>query len=316
MSADIEQILKSVFSTMTGLPPGPLICRPVSGGSINDTYQVLTNSNKRWFCKFNDVRQFPDLFVKESRGLALISQQQLIRVPETIACTQVDNTQVLVLEWIDQAPPTPEFWRRFGKSLALLHRLPQMPISPLTPASASTAPTPAPAPSQTPYFGLSDDNYMGALPQKNTPSPSWVDFFIQNRLEPQIHLATQNGLLDDDAYRHFQRLYTFLPEIFPPEPPSLLHGDCWSGNFLCDTTGNPVLIDPAVYFGHRSVDLAMTTLFGGFDPIFYEAYAHYYPLPANYREQWEISNLYPLLIHLNLFGLSYQRNILHTIQRF
>jgi fructosamine-3-kinase len=295
MSADIEQILKSVFSTMTGLPPGPLICRPVGGGSINHTYQVLTKLNKRWFCKFNDARQFPDLFVKESRGLALIGQQQLIRVPETIACTRVDNTQVLILEWIDQAPPTPEFWRRFGKSLAQLHRLPQ---------------------SQIPYFGLSEDNYMGALPQKNTPSPSWIDFFIQNRLEPQIHLATRNGLLDAAAYRHFQRLYTFLPEIFPPEPPSLLHGDLWSGNFLCDTTGNPVLIDPAAYFGHRSVDLAMTTLFGGFDPIFYEAYAHYYPLPANYREQWEISNLYPLLIHLNLFGKTYTRNILHTIQRF
>ena len=95
-----------------------------------------------------------------------------------------------------------------------------------------------------------------------------------------------------------------------------MHGDLWSGNFLCDTAGQPVLIDPAVYFGHRHMDLALTTLFGGFEPAFYEAYNDIYPFPKNYLQQWEIANLYPLLIHLNLFGLSYKGNILHTIRRF
>ncbi len=298
MSADIERILQKVLFGTTAHPPmDSLTCRPIGGGSINDTYQVLTNLNNRWFCKFNNARQFPDLFVKESNGLALLRQQNLLRVPATVACSQVDGTQVLVLEWIDQGPRTTEFWRLFGQSLARLHQATQ-------------------PPAPTPYFGLAENNYMGALPQDNTPTPNWVDFFIRRRLEPQIRLATDHGLLDESARRHFQRLYSFLPEIFPPEPPSLLHGDLWNGNFLCDTMGKPVLIDPAVYYGHRCIDLAMTTLFGGFDQAFYEAYAHHHPLPANYHQQWEICNLYPLLIHLNLFGPAYQPKILHTIQRF
>jgi protein-ribulosamine 3-kinase len=111
-------------------------------------------------------------------------------------------------------------------------------------------------------------------------------------------------------------LYDKLPEIFPPEPSSLLHGDLWSGNFLCNEQSEPVLIDPAVYFGHRSVDLGMTTLFGGFDKSFYDAYAYWGTLPENYHEQWEVCNLYPLLIHLNLFGTGYLSSIAATLRRF
>jgi fructosamine-3-kinase len=157
---------------------------------------------------------------------------------------------------------------------------------------------------------------MGALVQDNTPSPTWVEFFRERRLEPQVRSAIDAGLIDRSTLGHFQRLYTRLPDFFPVEPPSLVHGDLWSGNFLCDTAGQPVLIDPAVYFGHRHMDLAMTTLFGGFEPAFYEAYHYHYPLPPHCHRQWEIANLYPLLIHLNLFGSGYKGNILHTIQRF
>jgi len=107
-----------------------------------------------------------------------------------------------------------------------------------------------------------------------------------------------------------------LSNIFATEPPALLHGDLWSGNYLCSATGQPVLIDPAVYYGHRNMDMAMTTLFGGFDALFYESYHYHFPLPANYRQQWEVCNLYPLLIHLNLFGKSYLANILNTIRQY
>ena len=167
-----------------------------------------------------------------------------------------------------------------------------------------------------PYFGLDHSNYMGALRQDNTPSDRFVDFFIHRRLQPQVGLAVKEGLLDHSAVAHFERLYTRLPDIFPVEPPSLLHGDLWSGNFLADESGEPVLIDPAVYYGHRSIDLAMTTLFGGFARPFYESYAYHYPFPPNFQEQWDICNLYPLLVHLNLFGQSYLGKILHTIRRF
>ncbi len=133
---------------------------------------------------------------------------------------------------------------------------------------------------------------------------------------PQVKLASDKHLLPSSHAARFERLYERLPAIFPPEPPALLHGDLWSGNFLCNHRQQPVLIDPAVYYGHRSMDMAMTTLFGGFDKPFYDSYHYHYPLPPNYREQWEICNLYPLLIHLNLFGLGYLADILHTIQRY
>jgi fructosamine-3-kinase len=113
-----------------------------------------------------------------------------------------------------------------------------------------------------------------------------------------------------------EKLYTRLSSIFNEEPPALLHGDLWSGNFLCNKNSEPVVIDPAVYYGHRSTDLAMTTLFGGFHESFYEAYHFHFPLPTNYLEQWDVCNLYPLLIHLHLFGKSYLPNIENILQQF
>ena len=294
MPGNITSILQQVLSGVTGGKNAEsLFYRPVGGGSINEAFLVYTKFNKRWFCKFNDAARFPGLFVKEAGGLSLLRRQGGMRVPEVVACSEMDDRQILVLEWIEEGPRSPVFWKLFGEQVARLHQVTHD------------------------SFGLEENNYMGALPQENTPVAAWVDFFIRRRLEPQIRLAADRGLLDPAAIRHFERLYPALPGIFgEPEAPSLLHGDLWSGNFLCDNSGHPVLIDPAVYYGHRSMDLAMTTLFGGFEQAFYDSYAYHYPLPANYQEQWDIANLYPLLIHLNLFGKSYLRNILHTIQRF
>ena len=269
----------------------------VGGGSINAAFQIKAKGSKRkggkqLFCKLNDAHKFPGLFANEFKGLQRIAASQAIGTPAILACTEVAGTQVLVLEWIDEGIRTEVFWKRFGEELARLHHI-----------SHSS-------------FGLDHDNYMGALPQDNTPAKDWTDFFRERRLQPQVRLAESRGLLPSAASRQFERLYGLLPDLFAPEPPSLLHGDLWSGNFLCDGAGRPVLIDPAIYFGHRSVDLAMTTLFGGFEPGFYEAYAWHYPFPPDHTHQWEIANLYPLLIHLNLFGMGYLSNILHTIQRF
>ncbi len=157
---------------------------------------------------------------------------------------------------------------------------------------------------------------MGSLPQYNDPAAEWPGFFIRQRLEPQVRLAFGKFLLDKAALRSFESLCREIPAIFPPEPPALLHGDLWSGNFLFGQEGQPVLIDPAVYYGHRSMDLAMTGLFGGFDEEFYASYHYHYPLPSNYKEQWPVANLYPLLIHLNLFGAGYLGEIIETLKRF
>jgi len=293
MSSGISSTLTELLTRSAGVEiTSPLQIRAVGGGSINTAYHLSTNRNQHWFCKINDARRFPDLFVLERQGLALLEATHTVRIPSVIACEIIDQDQLLIMEWIPEGLRNNDFWRRFGEGLAQLHH-----------HSSSS-------------FGLDHNNYMGALPQSNTSSTDWVDFFIHQRLHPQITLAAGKGLLTDVHRQQFQRLYKALTDIFPPEPPALLHGDLWSGNFLCDAAGSPVLIDPAVYYGHRSMDLAMTTLFGGFERSFYEAYAYHYPFPPNYREQWDICNLYPLLIHLNLFGESYLRNILHTIQQF
>ena len=260
------------------------------GGSINYSYQIHVNNSKKFFCKINTAIAYPQLFEKEKNGLLLLQKQNLIRVPHIIACEVFEEKQVLILEWIEQGLKTPSFWKSFGVQLAQLHGI------------------------SNDRFGLHEDNYMGALQQNNKPFSDWPAFFIHQRLEPQIRLSIEKKLLDHNHVDMFEKLYKKLPSLFSSEPSSLLHGDLWSGNFLCDENSQPVLIDPAVYFGHRNMDLAMTTLFGGFDKSFYEAYQYYFHFPENYRQQWDICNLYPLLIHLNLFGKSYLADILHTLK--
>ena len=264
----------------------------VGGGSINETYQVKVNDHSHFFLKLNSNQRFSKLFEKEKNGLAFLAKQNCLPTPSVILCETGDDHQLLLLEWIEPGIRTNDFWKEFGGQLAQLHHV------------------------SNDHFGFYEDNYMGSLPQQNTFTDNWIDFFIHRRLEPQIELAAGKHLLQKDHLALFEKLFIKLNSIFNTEKPSLLHGDLWSGNFMCNRQSLPVLIDPAVYFGHRSMDLGMTTLFGGFDKTFYDAYRYYYPLPSNYSEQWEVCNLYPLLIHLNLFGSGYLHEILGTLKRF
>ncbi|MDR3714746.1 MAG: fructosamine kinase family protein [Puia sp.] len=275
-----------------------------------------------WFCKLNTTDEFPEMFEKEIRGLALLKSRGGMQVPRVIGLAEAAGYQVLVLEWIEEGPrriayeapaggrggdrigkkerrdkekaeaADNEFWTGFGESLAKMHRV------------------------TNPFFGLEEDNYMGALPQSNSPSDKWTDFFVSQRLEPQVKLAVDKSLLDMPLAFTFERLYRRLPAIFPEEPPALLHGDCWGGNYLRKKDGQVMLIDPAAYYGHRSMDLAMTTLFGGFSQRFYDSYNEHYPFPDNHLEQWEVCNLYPLLIHLNLFGEGYLPDVVESLRSF
>ncbi|MBO9203319.1 MULTISPECIES: fructosamine kinase family protein [Niastella] len=286
ITAAVQSFIQTLLNTTTSLQ-----FTPVGGGSINHTYRI-TAGKETFFCKINQLCTIPALFETERQGLELLAQQQVIRIPQVIASGQSADHQVLILEWIDQGLQSDVFWTHFGEQLAALHHI------------------------QGKQFGLATDNYMGALHQSNQPTDSWTDFFIQQRIAPQVKLAIDRQLLEPVHVHQFEKLYQQLGNLFTPEPAVLLHGDLWSGNFLCDASENPVLIDPAVYYGHRSIDMAMTSLFGGFDSLFYESYNYHYPLPVNYRQQWEVCNLYPLLIHLNLFGKSYLADILHTIRRY
>jgi len=292
LKPSVQKYLHRVFRDRFSLPGDSFRAEPVGGGSINDTYQLISNSTSRFFLKINSATRYPQLFEKEKAGLEFLRKQNIIRVPSVLLCEETEGDQLLLLEWIEGGLKSEKFWQLFGEQLAALHHVTNS------------------------RFGFEVDNYMGALPQLNQQRNNWIEFFIHNRLHPQIQIAGEQRLLTTKHVTEFEDLYLKLPGIFNEEKPSLLHGDLWNGNFICDEQSCPVLIDPAIYFGHRSVDLGMTTLFGGFDRIFYDSYQHHFPLPPNYREEWQICNLYPLLIHLNLFGKGYLHQIEQTLKMF
>jgi fructosamine-3-kinase len=283
----LEQKLREHFGWR-----GVLRYKTIRGGSINDCQRV-GDGNLFVFVKSNSATKFPQLFEKEKHGLELIQKQAVIKTPGIIDCFEIEGQQLLLLEWIESGERTTRFWESFGKQLAALHQV------------------------RNETFGLSENNYMGSLPQINNPSASWTDFFRSQRLQPLVNTCLSKQLLSTKHVSEFEKLYSRLNEIFDrEEKPALVHGDLWSGNFMCDKSSEPVLIDPAVYFGHPAVDLAMTTLFGRLPERFYETYHHFHGLPSNYEEQWEVCNLYPLLVHLYLFGTSYLAAIEQTLKRY
>ena len=286
----VPSLISNRLNKMTG-SSGRWTLRSVGGGSINETYRV-ESGDQVFFCKINSAAKFPQLFEKESRGLELLSRHDIIRTPKVHDSFEEGEMQVLILEWIPEGERTGPFWKRFGEQLARVHGI------------------------KSAVYGLHDDNYMGSVPQSNSTSSSWSQFFSEQRLGPMVIRCVDKGLLSTRDIKRFEEVSNRLESIFDKSAPSLLHGDLWSGNFMCGAGEIPVLIDPAVYYGHPSVDLAMTTLFGGFDARFYDAYQYHQAFPSNYKEQWSIANLYPLLIHLYLFGSSYLSRIEHTLKKF
>ena len=265
---------------------------PVNGGSINQAWQVKTG-NQSYFCKANSATKFPHLFHLEKKGLELVKSTGQIKTPEVIGHFEKDDHQLLLMEWIETGVRSKKFWTSFGMQLAALHQVKDT------------------------SFGQDYDNYMGSVPQQNHKKEKWTHFFISQRLQPMIHHCIRAALLQPKHLVAFEKLFEKLSLIFDDSvKPSLVHGDLWSGNFMCNKNGEPVLIDPAVYFGHPAVDLGMTTLFGGFEAAFYEAYKFHSPFPPGHMDQWQVCNLYPLLIHLFLFGKHYLPSIERTLQQF
>jgi protein-ribulosamine 3-kinase len=289
---EIKSLIYNKLLQLYGLKAGSIEFESVGGGCINETYKISFNE-QQLFCKVNSATKFPHLFEKEGHGLNLIARQHVIKVPKVINCFEAAGKQVLLLEWIKEGERTEDFWTKFGERLAALHQVTNE------------------------QFGLDEDNYMGSVVQPNQPSAKWTDFFSRQRLEPLVEQCISKGLLSSRHQSLFVDLYKKLSSVFPDDQqPALVHGDLWSGNFMCDEKSEPVLIDTASYFGHPSVDLGMSTLFGGFRNGFYEAYHYHSPFPSNHKEQWEVCNLYPLLIHLILFGSSYLSQIETILHRY
>lgn len=264
--------------------------KSVSGGDINETYRLKTTEGQ-FFLKKNNAVQFPNMFEAEKRGLELVSASDFT-VPKPLFVEQVGNQQILILEWVERGSPKGGFWDDLGQRLAKMHSI----------SNGS--------------FGLDHDNYIGSLPQKNEMCQNWAEFYRDQRLIPQMKLAEQQGRLSAGMKQGFESLFKELENIFPAEKPSLLHGDLWSGNMMVSSNGSPCIFDPAAYYGHREMDLAMMALFGGFDDAWVNAYNEIYPLENGWLERIPIGQLYPLMVHVNLFGGGYGSDVENILKRF
>lgn len=263
----------------------------VSGGSINNAVLVNTTAGS-YFIKWNNSSSFPEMFKKEAKGLLLLKNTNIIKVPNIIFYSEVDNFSFLVLEYIDSSIKINDFWNDFGVSLARLHK------------NTNT------------QFGLDHDNYMGSIYQSNKFHDNWNNFFINERINPLLEKCRNSGIINKSILNKFDNFFNKLDEIFPNEKPSLLHGDLWSGNYIVSSDGKACLIDPAVYYGNREIDISMTKLFGSFDNDFYNAYNQEFNLEKNWESRVDYYNLYPLLIHVLLFGGGYLSSILNIIRKF
>jgi protein-ribulosamine 3-kinase len=282
---------RQVWKKSFDMDADPQMVLPLGGGSINQVYKVIL-PDQTFVMKVNRNDRYPGMFLAEAKGLQLLRQPDAPYVPEVIAQSVIGNYQFLLLEYLDKAPRRKDYPERFGCSLAALHRNTHA------------------------YFGLDHDNRMGALEQFNHQHTDGVTFFIQQRLMPQVKLALERKKIEAVHVHQFERLYIQLPQILPAEPPSLIHGDLWAGNVIEGPDGDACLIDPAVAYSHREADLAMTMLFGRFDDKFYDAYHSAFPLTQGWQERMDLWNLYPLLVHVNLFGDSYLTETVQILRKY
>ncbi len=280
----LTNALTQTLSRVTQAPLTFQAASPISGGDINQAYKLTFRTQTTdcfYFIKLNQADGL-SMFEAEAAGLTQIAQTQTIRVPTPICSGVHENYAYLVLEHLPIVPLTDRTRHELGRKLAELHL-----------ASGSTA------------FGWQQNNTIGSTPQPNPWTTNWAEFWQGSRIGYQLDLALQKG----GRFKYGDRLLAHIPEILQTHSPkpSLVHGDLWGGNAGALATGEPVIFDPAVYWGDREVDLAMTELFGGFGAAFYQGYEAVYPIEPGFAKRKSLYNLYHILNHYNLFGGSYGR---------
>jgi fructosamine-3-kinase len=269
----------------------PVEVRAIAGGDINQAFRVELGDGRRVFVKHRADAP-AGMFGTEGWGLDWLRVPDGPRIPAVVAVHE-EAPRFLALEWIDRGTPAPDHDERLGRGLAALHR------------------------SGAPSFGLDHDNYIATIPQPNGEAATWADFYRTRRLEPLARRCADAGRLGTATVARLERLAGHLVDLCgPAEPPARLHGDLWGGNAIVDDAGAPVLIDPAVYGGHREVDLAMMRLFGGFSERVFAAYDEAFPLADGHRERVALWQLWPLLVHVALFGGSYAASVERTLARY
>jgi fructosamine-3-kinase len=264
---------------------------PAHGGDINQCF-ILDTTAGHYFIKINAALFGRDFFEKEARGLMALLETGALKTPQPLFDGKFHQEIYLVMEYLQSGIKGPAFWPSFAKGLALLHK-------------KSNA-----------EFGWHEYNYIGRLSQQNNFKSDWVSFYIDNRLLCNFQKAADKHLLENSDLQAAEKLCARLSGLMPAEPPSLLHGDLWSGNFMSLADGRAAIFDPAVYYGHRETDIAMTYLFGGFNDAFYDTYNAEFPLEAGWQERLPLFQLYPLLIHLLLFGGHYRDSVENILKKF
>jgi fructosamine-3-kinase len=282
------------LSAATGLDCAASPQQRVHGGSINECYRWAAGAGEM-FVKLGPAPALA-MYEAEAAGLAELERARPLRVPRVLGCWRTERAAFLALEWIEPGEGGASSEARLGEGLAALHALTER------------------------RFGWGRDNTIGRTPQANAWSDDWAEFFRERRLRPQLELASRNGfgeLLGACGERLLECVHRLLEGHRPGA--SLLHGDLWGGNWFSSLSGEPVLFDPAVYYGDRETDLAMTRLFGGFGAAFYRAYESAAPLESGWEARAELYNLYHVLNHANLFGGGYasqaRRSVDHLLAR-
>lgn len=271
----------------------------VFGGDINDSFQIQLSTGEKLFMKTNSINNI-QFFEAEAFGLWALQSAAQIGVPKVlgIGTDEKEGISFLLLEFINSSAPDKTYWENFGHQLAALHRVDTSLIMKQTKENI--------------LYGFPENNFIGRNVQINTPKVSWIDFYRECRLLPQIKKA--ENYFDSAIRKKFVYLLDHLDSFLrEPEIPSLLHGDLWSGNALCGSGGKAWILDPAAYIGDFETDLAMTQLFGGFPPTFYAAYHEINPIEPEYYDRRQLYHLYHLLNHLNLFGQSYLGSVVEIL---
>ncbi len=259
----------------------------LAGGDINEVYKIVSY-NSTYVLKLNSLHPYPDMFLIEAKSLEILSKSDSFIIPEVIAQGEYKAFKYLILEFIEPVS-LKHFSNEFAISLAKLHK------------------------HSAPKFGLNFDNYIGSLPQKNTQTyPDASSFYIHLRLEPQIKLAEAKGY----RFKTINKLYSVVKDIVPNEKPSLIHGDLWAGNYLTTSENRVCLIDPAIAYAPREMDIAMMQLFGGFPHDIIAIYNEIFPLKSGWKERIKLWQLYYILVHVNLFGGHYYNSAQEIINAY
>ncbi len=264
----------------------------VHGGDINLAYCLYT-SDAKYFLKVNDALLYPAMFEKEAQGLKVLAERLgIISVPQVLKHGLAGKEQYLLLDWIDGGKTRKDSMERFGSAMANMHQ------------------------KGAPYFGWEENNYIGSLQQDNTIHDSWYSFYTQCRIMPLVQVLFYEGAFSTHDIAVADTFCRKISQRFPQEPPSLVHGDLWAGNFMITSSGDAAIFDPAVYYGHREMDIGITKLFGGFDQRFYDGYNSIYPLEKHWLERLPLTQLYPILVHAVLFGGLYISTAREIMKRF